>query len=117
MLVLLCLQLCQIVDREAPSGELYTDGVGVITPEALEATLMHVQQQTGRQLVDKNICAVQFRMAGSKGVLARWKACDVQYVPQTQGSAMAQTFWVAARTIRCNKFLKSSIFSSAIAQP
>lgn len=71
-------QVIEVEDVVAPSKEEYTDGVGAITPVAMEEALLRVQQQVGRRLVGMNVSAIQFRMAGSKGVLARWNACDVK---------------------------------------
>ena len=64
--------ICDLPEVVAQSREEFSDGVGVITSEGMQLVvrLLPVRQQ--RALLGRDLAAVQIRMGGCKGVLARW---------------------------------------------
>ena len=71
-------EICEIPDVLSPDGELFSDGVGVITHPGMMKVLSRLpSRMRGKQFRD-DPCAVQIRLGGSKGVLAVWNdvPCD-----------------------------------------
>lgn len=64
--------MCTIPDVVAPSGEDFSDGVGVITSEGMEMAIRLLPVRQQQELLGRSVAAVQIRMGGCKGVLARW---------------------------------------------
>lgn len=65
--------ICTLRDVITPRGAMLTDGVGVITSEGLKAVIEALpvtKQKIGHKAED--VSAVQIRIGGCKGVLARW---------------------------------------------
>jgi hypothetical protein len=65
-------QVCDLPDVEAPSGEEFSDGVGVITSKGMEEVVRLLPMRQQLSLQGKTVSAVQIRVGGCKGVLARW---------------------------------------------
>lgn len=66
-------KICTLPDVMTPRGGMLTDGVGVITTEGLKTVIeaLPVSKQTmGHKAED--VSAIQIRIGGCKGVLARW---------------------------------------------
>lgn len=65
--------ICTLPDVMTPRGGMLTDGVGVITTEGLKAVIEALpvsKQKIGHKAGD--VSAIQIRIGGCKGVLARW---------------------------------------------
>lgn len=65
--------ICTLPDLMSPRGGMLTDGVGVITTEGMKAVIEALpvsKQKIGHKAGD--VSAIQVRIGGSKGVLARW---------------------------------------------
>ena len=66
-------EICTLPDVKTPRGGILTDGVGVITTEGLKKVIDALpvsKQKIGHKAGD--VSAIQVRIGGCKGVLARW---------------------------------------------
>lgn len=53
-------------------GEEFSDGVGVITSEGMQLVIKNLPSRQQQRLIGCDVAAIQIRMGGCKGVLARW---------------------------------------------
>ena len=70
--------ICDLPEVKAPSGETFSDGVGVITSEGMKLVVRLLPLRQQNALLGRGVAAVQIRMGGCKGVLARWD--NIEYV-------------------------------------
>jgi RNA dependent RNA polymerase len=64
--------IADIPEVLGPGGELFSDGVGVITSESMAAVTAALPRRLRERLRGVNLAAIQVRVGGAKGVLARW---------------------------------------------
>ena len=65
-------ELCDIPDVSAHSGELFSDGVGVITGAGMQKVVRLLPSRFQRTLDGALPSAIQIRLGGCKGMLALW---------------------------------------------
>lgn len=64
--------ICEIPDVADSSGEMFSDGVGVITREGMRQVAGLLPMRMRRRLTGTLPSAIQIRLGGCKGMLALW---------------------------------------------
>jgi RNA-dependent RNA polymerase len=64
--------VCDIPEVVTSNGEMFSDGVGIITSEGMRKVIQSLPVQQQMKLLGTDVSAVQIRMGGCKGVLACW---------------------------------------------
>eukprot|EP00892_Ulva_mutabilis_P008486 jgi/Ulvmu1/6009/UM026_0135.1 len=69
-------EMCMLPDSVAPNGELYSDGVGVITGAGMQKVVQQLPTRMRRRLRGALPSAIQIRLGGCKGMLALWDGVE-----------------------------------------
>jgi RNA-dependent RNA polymerase len=65
-------EVCDLPEVVTSKGEMFSDGVGIITSEGMRKVIQSLPVQQQMKLLGTDVSAVQIRMGGCKGVLACW---------------------------------------------
>ena len=84
-------EICDMPEVQTSKGELFSDGVGIVTSSGMDKVIRKLPSAQQARLAGADVSAVQIRMGGCKGVLARWDGIRCYCVTSDAFSCLTYT--------------------------